>query len=114
MEDGPRGVYSGSIGFFSINGTFDLNIIIRTAVIHDGEISIGAGGAVVVQSTALDEYEEMRLKARALLRAVGEVDGLAGAALVAENEAYIASTGVVEKKCGMLGTPNGTCALTCD
>ncbi|KAK9835181.1 hypothetical protein WJX81_004045 [Elliptochloris bilobata] len=89
LEGGPRGVYSGSIGFFSANGTFDLNIVIRTAVIYDGEVSIGAGGAVVVQSTALDEYEEMRLKARALLHAVGEVDGLPGAAPVVETEPYV-------------------------
>ena len=84
-------MYSGSIGFISANGTFDFNIVIRTAVIHGAEVSIGAGGAVVVQSTALAEYEEMRLKARALLRAIGECDGLAGPAPVAEAEPYLSN-----------------------
>ena len=74
LEGGPRGVYSGSVGFIALNDTFDLNIVIRTAVLHGGEISIGAGGAVVVQSEAEGEFEEMQLKARALLRAVGACD----------------------------------------
>ena len=84
MEGAPRGVYSGSIGFIGFNDIFDLNIVIRTAIIHNGKISIGAGGAIVVQSDPVGEYEEMRLKAKALLAAVGRCDGSSDAAAVDE------------------------------
>lgn len=78
LEGAARGVYSGCIGFISLNDTFDLNIAIRTAVVDSSGISIGAGGAIVVQSEVESEYEEMMLKARPLLRAVKIVDNGGG------------------------------------
>ena len=68
LEGAPRGAYSGSMGFFSLCGALDLNIIIRTLVAHKGRMTIGAGGAVVALSDPEEEYQEMLLTAERQLR----------------------------------------------
>ena len=71
FEPQARGIYSGSLGYISLNGAIDLNIVIRTAEITPDQISIGAGGAIVALSDIEEEFEEMVLKTRALQTALG-------------------------------------------
>ena len=70
LEGAARGVYSGAIGWIGLGGGLDLSVAIRTLVLAGGAGSIGAGGAIVLQSDPEAEYEEMLLKAAAALRAI--------------------------------------------
>jgi para-aminobenzoate synthetase len=70
LEGEARGVYSGAIGYFGLGGGCDLSVAIRTIVLDGGSARIGAGGAIVTQSEAEAEFEEMLLKARAPMRAI--------------------------------------------
>ncbi|CAM4439162.1 aminodeoxychorismate synthase component I [Paenibacillus tarimensis] len=70
LEQRPRGLYSGAIGFLGVNGSADLNIVIRTIICTEQSATIGVGGAIVMQSDPEQEYEEIMLKAKALIQAV--------------------------------------------
>jgi anthranilate/para-aminobenzoate synthase component I len=71
-------VYSGALGFLAVNGTADLSVVIRTLVASRDGVTIGAGGAIVAGSEPEAELDEMLLKARALLEAVGGTLGDVG------------------------------------
>ena len=70
IEAEARGVYSGAIGYFGLDGVMDLSIVIRTVVLREGRTTIGAGGAIVMQSDPVDEFDEILLKARAPMAAI--------------------------------------------
>ncbi len=70
LEPTARSIYTGSIGWFGVDGQFDLNIAIRTIILQQGLAYFQAGGAIVDDSIAEDEYEETLTKARALATAL--------------------------------------------
>lgn len=70
LEAGPRGIYSGTLGHLGFDGTADLSIVIRTLVGDGRRWTLGAGGAVVLDSDPDAENAEKELKARALRRAI--------------------------------------------
>lgn len=70
LEDAPRGAYTGSIGYLNRNGDMDLNILIRTIVMHDKNISFRAGAGLVADSDPIKELEETRFKAKGMALAL--------------------------------------------
>jgi len=72
LETTPRSVYTGCIGYLDgRNRTAEFNIAIRTMTHYDDRYEIHAGGGIVADSTADDEYAEMILKASRMLSSVG-------------------------------------------
>jgi para-aminobenzoate synthetase len=70
LEGGPRGVYSGTLGWFSLSGPAELSVVIRTVVVTRGRVSFGVGGAVVADSDPAAEYAETVVKSRAMTTAL--------------------------------------------
>ena len=76
LEGEARGVYAGAIGYFGLGGGCDLSVVIRTIVLDGERATVGVGGAIVTQSDADDEFEEIVLKGLAPMRALDDrVDG---------------------------------------
>lgn len=70
LEHGRRGLYTGSIGYLTLDGDCDFNIVIRTAVHKDGIYHLGVGGGITYESELEFEYEETLQKAKAILEAL--------------------------------------------
>lgn len=81
LEQRPRGVYSGVLGYLDVGGGGDFSVVIRTAVKEEKEEKgvredgkqdvwqIGAGGAITIQSNDEAEFAEMETKVRSALQA---------------------------------------------
>jgi len=70
LEPSRRGVYCGSLGYWSTTGEMDTSIAIRTAVVRDGRIYFSAGGGIVADSDPEQEYRETLDKVRAIVDAL--------------------------------------------
>ena len=68
LEETKRGLYSGAVGYFTPDGDFDFNVVIRS-ILYNTEnkyLSFSVGGAITSKSTPEKEYEECLLKAKAM------------------------------------------------
>nr|AUL81564.1 aminodeoxychorismate synthase [Lysobacter antibioticus] len=87
LERSPRGVYCGSIGYLGYNRVADLNIGIRTLSYDGATVAFGAGGAITYLSDPEAEFQEVLLKAEAVLRPVWRYLGDGGDGFAYELEA---------------------------
>ncbi|WP_456314873.1 anthranilate synthase component I family protein [Pseudomonas shirazensis] len=68
LEETKRGLYSGAIGYFTPDGDFDFNVVIRSILYNEENqyVSFSVGSAITAQSVPEKEYEECLLKAKAM------------------------------------------------
>lgn len=68
LEETKRGLYSGAVGYFTPNGDFDFNVVIRSILYNQEKryVSFSVGSAITAQSISEKEYEECLLKAKAM------------------------------------------------
>lgn len=71
LEQQPRYAYTGSLGYINLDGSLDLNILIRTVMQSDKQLYFRAGAGIVADSDPEHELMETRHKARGLLHALG-------------------------------------------
>jgi len=74
LELRGRSFYTGSFGYLGLDGDLDLNILIRSMLLNDRNISFRTGAGIVADSRPENEVAETEDKARGLLRALGPVN----------------------------------------
>lgn len=76
LENEPRGIYGGALGYIDFSGNLDTCIAIRMAVKKKDKVYVQAGGGIVADSQPHLEYEESANKARAVMEAIrnGQID----------------------------------------
>lgn len=72
LEETKRGLYSGAVGYFTPDGDFDFNVVIRSILFNSAKkyVSFSVGGAITSRSIPEKEYEECLLKSDAMRRAL--------------------------------------------
>jgi para-aminobenzoate synthetase component 1 len=68
LEETKRGLYSGTIGYFTPENDFDFNVVIRSILYNEEKkyVSFSVGSAITSKSAVEKEYEECLLKAKAM------------------------------------------------
>ena len=92
LEPVRRGPYAGAFGWLAPDGSCDLAVVIRTAVVTRGRAYLHVGGAIVADSDPAEEYEESLVKARTVARALGA----AAAARAPARRRQVRTPGVVQ------------------
>ena len=72
LESGPRGAYTGTVGYLSRCGRFDSNILIRSLEVDGSALRFRVGAGIVADSTPAAELAETDAKARGLVNALRE------------------------------------------
>ena len=75
LEPSRRGVYTGALGYLGFDGGMDLNILIRTILKKGDKIYFQAGGGIVADSRAENEYQETLTKAQGIFSALKRAQG---------------------------------------
>ena len=75
IEPVRRGIYGGAIGYIDFRGNLDMCICIRMAIKKGDDIYVQSGGGIVLDSKALNEYQETENKAKAILKALSLSEG---------------------------------------
>jgi para-aminobenzoate synthetase len=70
LETSPRGIYSGALGWMSLDGAMDLAVVIRTAVNTPNGLEVGVGGALTALSDPESEWAEAMTKGEAIAQAL--------------------------------------------
>jgi anthranilate synthase component 1 len=78
LEERPRGLYGGGVGYYSWSGDADFAIVIRTATVEDGSegqrVTVQAGAGIVADSDPTGEYEETEKKMGGVLAALEAIE----------------------------------------
>ncbi len=73
LEDHPRGLYTGALGYMSFSGDMDFSVMIRTMFLGRDQITFHVGSGIVADSKPLSEWQETLVKARPLMDTIKKV-----------------------------------------
>lgn len=70
LEQERRGIYGSAVGYIGLDGDADFSVFIHSAYMQNGVLTVRAGGGIVIDSTAEEEYREAMVKTEAMLSTI--------------------------------------------